>query len=488
MRIEFKNIHKYFGKVHANDGIDLVIPSGVIQGIVGENGAGKSTLMKVLSGFIHSDEGAIVLDEVNVHIKSPEDAIRLGIGMLHQDPMDFPPMSVIDNLLVSFQGGLLPDRKLTKNKFIEIASKFDINIDPEDHIETLSVGERQQVEILRLLLSGAKVLILDEPTTGISDLQKEKLFATLRKLSAEGITVIFVSHKLEEIQVLCDRVAVMRAGKLVGSATAPFSLDDLVKEMFGKEVTLGIRKDICGGDVVLTLNNLEIESNRLQIKNVNLKVCKGEVIGLVGMEGSGQRLFLQSCCGLKLPVGHSQVLINGKDMTRKSYHAYMNEGVAFVPADRMTEGLIPGLSLSEHFALAEEHTNFFIDKNHVESLTETQIDSFNIRGTPRTLVEELSGGNQQRALLALLRVNLNLLLVEHPARGLDIESTIWIWGKLKERCKQGTAIIFTSSDLEQILYYSDRVLVFFGGRVSEPLVARNTTVEQLGQLIGGMGF
>jgi len=162
--------------------------------------------------------------------------------------------------------------------------------------------------------------------------------------------------------------------------------------------------------------------------------------------------------------------------------------VAFVPADRMTEGLIPGLSLSEHFALAEEHTSFFIDKNHVESMTETQIDSFNIRGTPRTLVEELSGGNQQRALLALLRVNLNLLLVEHPARGLDIESTIWIWGKLKERCKQGTAIIFTSSDLEQILYYSDRVLVFFGGRVSEPLVARKTTVEQLGQLIGGMGF
>lgn len=488
MRVEFKNIHKYFGQVHANDGINFVIPSGVIQGIVGENGAGKSTLMKILSGFIHADEGEIFLDGEKVIIKSPADAIRFGIGMLHQDPLDFPPMSVIDNLIINFQGGMFPDRKSCKSDLLELAKKFDFNINPDDHVESLSVGERQQLEILRLLLLGAKVLILDEPTTGISALQKEKLFETLNKLSSQGMTVIFVSHKLEEIQILCKHVAVMQTGKLVGSAVFPFDLDDLVKMMFGKEITLSEREDICEDNVVLSLSNLEIEDYRLHIQRVNLQVRRGEIIGLAGMEGSGQRLFLQSCCGLKRPVGHSQVLVNGKDMTKKMYHAYMLAGVAFVPADRMSEGLIPGLSLTEHFALAEEKTGFLVNKNHISSLTKSQITSFNIYGTPNSLVEELSGGNQQRALMALLRGNLELLLVEHPARGLDIEYTIWIWNKLRERCKQGAAIIFISSDLEQILHYSDRVLVFFGGRVSEPLDAKKTTIDQLGQLIGGRGF
>ena len=488
MKVEFKNIHKYFGKVHANDGIDLTIPSGAIQGIVGENGAGKSTLMKILSGFYLSDQGEIWLDDKSVVINSPADAIGLGIGMLHQDPLDFPPMRVIDNLIINNEKGVFPDRKACRRKLLDLADAFGFKINPEDHVEDLSVGERQQLEILRLMMLGAKVLIFDEPTTGISALQKEKLFNTLKKLPAEGMTVLFVSHKLEEIQSICDRVAVLKDGKLVGTASAPFNLNNLVKMMFGKEIKLPERGDVRQDDHVLSVNNLQIEDSRIIINGVNLQVRRGEVIGLAGMEGSGQGLFLQACCGLKRPLAGSQVLVNGVDMTKKSYHAYLHQGVAYVPADRLTDGLIPGLSLFEHFALAKVKSGFVINRSKIMKLTKSKIEDYRIRGTAKNKIEALSGGNQQRALMALLKEDIQLLLVEHPARGLDIESTIWIWNTLKERCKNGTSILFISSDLEQILHYSDRVMVFFGGRVSHPMDTKNTTIDQLGQLIGGRGF
>ncbi len=488
MRVEFKNIHKYFEKVHANNGIDFEIPSGVIQGIVGENGAGKSTLMKILSGFYFSDKGEILLNGERVIINSPADAIGLGIGMLHQDPLDFPPMSVIDNLIINNERGMFPDRKTCKRKLLDLAKMFDFKINPADHVENLSVGERQQLEILRLMMLGAKVLIFDEPTTGISSLQKEKLFETLTKLSAQGMTVLFVSHKLEEIQSLCNHVAVMQAGKLVGTASAPFNLNNLVKMMFGKEIKLTEREDVRQDEHVLSINNLEIEDYRIHINGVNLQVRRGEVIGLAGMEGSGQRLFLQSCCGLKRPLAGSQIYVNRVDMTKKSYHSYLKQGVAYVPADRMTEGLIPGLTLLDHFALAEEKPGFLINRNKILEFSKSKIENYNIHGTTKSKIEALSGGNQQRALMALLREDIQLLLVEHPARGLDIESTIWIWNMLKERCRNGTSIIFISSDLEQILHYSDRVMVFFGGRASFPIDAKTTTIDQLGQLIGGRGF
>lgn len=487
MNVELQGIHKYFGKVHANDDITLKIPSGTIQGILGENGAGKSTLMKVLSGFIQADSGEIRLDGEPVQIKSPADAIHHGIGMLHQDPLDFPPLKVVDNFIVGSQGNLFPDRKKVANELVDLQKQFNFSLDPNAYVDTLTVGERQQLEILRLLWLGAKVLILDEPTTGINALQKVKLFDTLRLLAKQGKTIIFVSHKLEDVEVLCDSVIVLRRGQLVGSAKPPYDLENLITMMFGKVVTLGEHVAGTPGDPIIELEKLCIDDYRLKINDADVTVHAGEVIGLAGMEGSGQLLFMRACAGFLRPAGGT-VLLKGKDYTGKNFHAFMNQGVAYIPASRMEEGLIPGLTLTEHFALTEDNHRFFIDWEKSQEITKTRIAQFNIRGTPNSMVEALSGGNQQRALLALMKTPLSLILMEHPTRGLDVESAIWIWSLLKERCKQGTSIIFISADLDEILQYSDRILVFFAGQVSKPLDATETTVEQLGELIGGIGW
>jgi general nucleoside transport system ATP-binding protein len=487
MNVELQHIHKSFGPVHANDDINLSINAGVIQGILGENGAGKSTLMKILSGFIQADSGAILLDGRPVTIHAPSDAIHYGIGMLHQDPLDFPPLPVIDNFILGHAGGLFPDRSTAKRDFKRLAEQFGFNLNPDAYTETLTVGERQQLEILRLLWLGARVLILDEPTTGISAAQKEKLFATLKILAGQGKTIIFVSHKLEDVESLCHRVAVLQQGKLVGEMEPPFDAKKLVEMMFGKIITFGGRTCFEPGESALRLENLCMEDYRLQIRDVSLDVRQREVIGLAGMEGSGQTLFLQACAGLVRPTG-GHLYLKGQELTTRTHHDFKKHGTAYLPAARLEEGLVPGMTVSEHFILSGEQPGMFIDQAGALKKAESQIESFNIKGRPGSPVESLSGGNQQRALLALLREPLDLILVEHPTRGLDIESVMYIWSKLKERCNQGTAILFISSDLDEILQYSDRILVFFAGQVSPPLDAAQTSVEQLGQLIGGKGW
>lgn len=487
MKITLQHIDKSFGKVHANDDICLTIPSGTIQGILGENGAGKSTLMKILTGYYQEDSGDILLDDEKVKISSPEDAVMRGIGMLHQDPLDFPPMKVIDNFLLGSRGGLFPNKREVEKEIIRLSKEFDFQIDPDTFVETMTVGERQQLEILRLLWMGVRVLILDEPTTGISANQKEKLFATLVKLAEQGLTVIFVSHKLEEVEQLCSRVAVFRQGKLVGEVQPPYNTQQFVYMMFGKSVEIGEKTSFCKDDAYIKLENIGIEDYRLHIKDINLEIKSGEVIGLAGMEGSGQTLFLRMLAGLKRPVG-GNIFFDGTNFTGKNYLAFQKAGVAYLPAARLEEGLIPGMSLTEHFILSEEHHELFVDQKSAVDLTEERIRDFFIKGTPSSQIEQLSGGNQQRALLALLRNRLRLILMEHPTRGLDIESAIWIWSKMKERCKDCASIVFTSSDLDEILQYSDRILVFFGGLVSRPLDAKSTTVDELGQWIGGKGW
>ncbi|HEY5268903.1 MAG TPA: ATP-binding cassette domain-containing protein [Anaerolineales bacterium] len=488
MNVELRDIHKTFGAVHANVGINLKVPAGTIQGILGENGAGKSTLMKILSGFIRADGGEILLDDRPVVIHSPADAIQHGVGMLHQDPLDFPPMRVIDNFILGRKGSLLTGHAEASRDFKHLAEQFSFSIDPDAYIDALTVGERQQLEILRLIWLGASVLIFDEPTTGISAAQKVKLFAALRLLAEQGKTVLFVSHKLEDVEGLCSRVVVLRQGSLVGEARAPYSTKKLVELMFGKTISVGERNPCGGGGAAsLSLRNLSVENYRLKVQNVSLDVCCGEVIGLAGMEGSGQGLFLRSVAGLVRTVG-GRIILDNKDLTGRSYHVFKRHAAAFLPAARLEEGLVAGMSLTEHIVLAEEAHEFFINWEKGKELAQNRIADFNIHGTPANTVESLSGGNQQRALLALLRVPLSLLLLEHPTRGLDIESTIYIWSKLKERCRQGTCILFISSDLEEILQYSDRVLVFFSGKVTQPLEADTLTIEKLGELIGGKGW
>ena len=487
MHLELVSIHKYFGPVHANDNVSLVVESGTIHGLLGENGAGKSTLMKVLSGFIHKDAGEILLDGRAVEFRTPAEAIRGGVGMLHQDPLDFPPLSVLDNFLLGREDSFLQNRALGLSELRKYSQQFGFALDPDALVSTLTVGERQQLEIMRLLSLGAKILIFDEPTTGISLPQKVKLFETLRLLAKEGMTVIFVTHKLEDAEDLCSMVTVLRRGKVVGEVTRPFTAQQLVQLMFGQALATSDREKITLGQPVLELRDLCVQDYRLRVPNINLSLKAGEVIGLAGIEGSGQNLLLRACAGLDQPAA-GEVWLRGVKMNRQPYSKFLAQGVAYLPAGRLEEGLCPGLDLTEHFILARRSNETFINWNAAQEFAQTRIQEYSIRGMPGSRVEALSGGNQQRALLSLLQPELNLILLEHPTRGLDIESTMWVWNQLLERRRRGTAIIFASADLDEIFQYSDRILVFSGGRVAKALSAQETSVAQLGELIGGKGL
>ena len=484
MRVELHNIYKRFGSVQANENITLTVEAGSIHGLLGENGAGKSTLVKILSGFITRDRGSMLLDDQEVNIKTPADAINKGIGMLHQDPLDFPPLSVLDNFMVGQPGSLWINQRQVIKEFRRLALEFNFALDIQQRLGDLTVGERQQVEILRLLSLGVSTLILDEPTTGISASQKDALFAAARQLASQGKSVIFVSHKLADVNELCDRVSVMRQGQLVGDLPIPASDEQLIALIFGKELALPVKPATRQAEAALTLDNITLSSDRLNLKINQLMVYCGEVIGLAGLEGSGQQLLLQFCAGLL----HSQtgkLQIAGVDLTDEPYKNYLNAGVGYSPADRLREGLVAGLTIHEHVALKTPPQGWFVDWKGTLKKTQEAIALFNIRGKPDSKVERLSGGNQQRTQLALLPVPLNLLLMEHPTRGLDIGSTLWVWQQLIARCEGGTTILFMSSDLDEIMQYSDRVIVFSAGDVSEPIAATDLTVDRLGQMIGG---
>jgi simple sugar transport system ATP-binding protein len=486
MKVELRDIHKYFGPVRANDGVTLSIGSGTLHGLLGENGAGKSTLMKVLSGFLSPDRGEILLDGEPARFRSPAQSVAQGVGMLHQDPLDFPALRVLDNFLLGSPEDWWLDRHRNRSRLIDLASQFGFNLNPEAFVSDLSIGERQQLEIVRLLGLGAKVLILDEPTTAISAQQKEKLFEALHRLTGQDKTVIFVSHKLEEVRSLCSEVTVMAHGKITGEVAMPCPTEELVQMMFGQPITVGTRCAIPLGEPVLELENITVKDWRLEVKNLSLEVRAGEVVGLAGLEGSGQQLILKVCAGLLRPsVG--RLRITKKDMTGRPYRDFIEAGVAYMPAGRLEEGLMTGMTLKEHAALLGRHPPFFVDWAFATKTAAQRIEEYNIKGGPDTLVEELSGGNQQRTLLALLPSQPKLLFMEHPTRGLDMESTESIWRLLLNRTEQGTAILFISSDLDELIDRSDRILVFFEGKI-RIMETCKANILQLGETIGGKGF
>jgi simple sugar transport system ATP-binding protein len=483
MRVEFRNIHKRFGAVHANDDVSFIVEGGTVHGLLGENGAGKSTLVKVLTGFISRDAGQILFDDSPVVVRTPIDGIRAGVGMLHQDPLDFPALPVIENFRAAAGG-----RWFSTNDLRDLAKPFGFELDPDELTGNLTVGERQQLELLRLLALGTRALVLDEPTTGISAHQKTQLFNAMRLLASQDKSVIFVSHKLEDVEDVCDHATVMRRGRVVGST--PVVKGDaqlgarLVDMMFGRELALPNKPRTARPDTLLTLKDVTLEDDRLSIRVDAFSAQRGEVIGLAGLEGSGQRPFILACAGVKSP-GRGSIDVAGRDLSRKPYRAYMNAGVCYIPADRLREGLVPGLTVQDHVALREANTGFFLKPASIARGAQEAIERFKIRGTPTSLVERLSGGNQQRTQLALMPESLNLILLEHPTRGLDIDSTLWIWKLLIERCAAGATIVFASSDLDEIVQYSDRVLVFSGGRVSQPISTQGLTADRLGEMIGG---
>jgi len=487
MRITLRDIRKQYGKVNANDGIDLEISEGSIHGILGENGAGKSTLMKVLAGYTVKTSGAILLNGRPVEYDHPSQATRLGIGMLYQDPLDFPPLTVLENFLMGLDHGLISREEAYRGRLNEMAGHFGFHLDPAAPAERLTVGERQQLELIRLLALGVEVLILDEPTTGISSLQKQALFSALRKLAGEGKTILLVSHKLEDVEALCDRITVLRRGKVEGEMGLPFESKRLLGWMFGNELPPPpcFERRTEEGVLTLAMEGVSASGGRAGLSPCHVAVRQGEVVGLAGLEGSGQGLFLRLAAGLERPET-GKIRVAEKDMTGKDHHAYRARRVTFLPAGRLEEGLMPGLTIMEHFALHQEGA-MMIHWPNAQRRAEQGIERFRIRGSPLSVAESLSGGNQQRLLLALLPANPSLLLLEHPTRGLDMDSVQWVWEKLMAYADEGTSIVFSSAELDEIFQMADRVLVFFNGVVVKDVRTCDTTMEELAKAIAGKG-
>jgi ABC-type uncharacterized transport system ATPase subunit len=484
MALEIRDIYKHFGPVRANDGISLTVEEGSLHGVLGENGAGKSTLMKILSGFYAADSGEVLLDGDVLELGSPADAIADGIGMLHQDPLVFLPLTVLDNFALGSPGPVNLDRREILDELDRVSSELGFEFDPSRLAGTLTIGERQQLSITRLMWLGAKVLIFDEPTTGISASQRLQLFATLRKLAENGLIVLFVSHKLEEVEDLCDSVTVIRQGKVVYEAEMPVPPETLVEKMFGKVFVEQNRESVPLSEVLLQLTSTFLNEGTTHISDLNLTVEAGEVVGLAGLEGSGQRALLRACAGLLEPEG-GVLSVDGNDLTKSSYRQHLAAGVHYLPAGRLEEGLVHGISITEHLVLTSEDKSFLIDWKAAERVAEGEIDDFSIKGVPTSNAEGLSGGNQQRLLLAMIPKVVRLLLLEHPTRGLDVESAAYVWTRLLARRTEGTSILFASADLDELLRYSDRIIIFFGGEVFAVRDASEIDGEDLGYLIGG---
>ena len=496
MNIELRHIHKRFGDIQANHDISVAFHEGQIVGILGENGAGKSTLMKILSGFQPADEGDILINSQFIDYTGPTAAIANGIGMLQQDPLDVGAFTALENFIYGGGAGMRLHRRQAEATLNELTGRFGFELDPHQPIDSLLIAQRQQLEIIRLLALGVETLILDEPTTGISAEQKTILFEALRKLAKdEGMIVLLVSHKLEDVIELCDEVVVLRAGALVGEMDMPAAgknltgaviaqtKQQLVTLMFGEELRAQSRQPIPPGEPVLTADRLLVHDSRLDMQAISMTIHAGEVIGLAGLDGSGQELFMRACVRLQRTVGGG-LRFKGDNILNLRYRQLFHRGCVFGAAGRLEEGLIAGLTLTEHTALVADD-RLRIDWKQMQKRARSQIERYRIKGRPADAVEQLSGGNQQRVLIGLLPDEPQLLVLEQPTRGLDVDSARWIWTQLLACCQNGAAILFNSSELDELVTYSDRIFVFYAGRVHEVPDVSQTSIDELGHLIGG---
>jgi simple sugar transport system ATP-binding protein len=408
--------------------------------------------------------------------------------MLHQDPMDFPTLTVLDNIILGSGWGFWKKGDKITAGLAEIARHLGFEFKPHATMGTLTVGERQQLEIVRLLALGVRVLILDEPTTAISQQQRGKLFDALRILASEGKTIALISHKLEEISEICTHVTVMAHGELKQTLTLPVATDQLITLMFGKELPRPESLQPPFPGQRLLVKDLAIANQYGRKSKIDLTLAPGEIVGLAGLEGSGQKEFLLALSGL-LPGTRGMILLDGEALHGRGYFEFKRHHVVYLPANRMDMGLIPSMDLAEHLALQEQDSFGLkrIDWPHYEKRAVQLIEKLNIRGTVSTPLRSLSGGNQQRSLLALVPEKTELLLMEHPTRGLDIDSAQYIWQLLTARTQEGCSIIYSSADLDELVTYSHRIMVFFMGGIAGIVETAEADVMKLGEWIGGKG-
>ncbi|MGE0127813.1 MAG: ABC transporter ATP-binding protein [Blastocatellales bacterium] len=495
--IEMRGVTKRFGAVTANKGINLAIPANTIHAIVGENGAGKSTIMKILYGFYTADEGEIWVDGAQREIKSPHDAIALGLGMVHQHFMLVPPMTVLENIVLGAEPGNAAkiDFKLAEERINKLSKDFGFNIDPHKRVEELSVGQQQRVEVLKALYRGARILILDEPTAVLTPQEVEEFFKILRALRDEGReqgkTIIIITHKLSEVLALSDNVTVMRDGQVVGERrTAETSAAELARLMVGRDVLLRVEKDEAKPrDVVLAVKNL---SHGSKLNDVSFDVRAGEIVGVAGVEGNGQTELIEVLAGLRRGTGGGFSL-EGREISKLSAREIKEMGVAHIPEDRHARGLLLEFDLADNTILGTQYRKppasalGLIDEKAVAGKAARLIRDFDVRPPNAALpARALSGGNQQKLIIGReFDLKPKLLLVAQPTRGVDIGAIEFIHRKLVELRDAGAAILLVSAELEEVLSLADRALVMCQGRIVGEVDPRQVDQEEIGLMMTG---
>ena len=495
--LEMRGIVKKFPGVLANDHVDFDVKAGEIHALLGENGAGKSTLMKILYGLYQPEEGEILLNGEPIEIHSPTDSINHGIGMIHQHFMLVDNVTVAENVALGLKSskGMRLDLDVVSARIRELADKYGLQVKPDAIISKLAVGERQRVEIVKALYRGAALLVLDEPTAVLTPQEVDDLFIIFRQMAADGHALIFISHKLNEIFALTDRVSVLRDGKMIGTVqTSDVNKEQLANMMVGREVVLTRdRKPMETGEARLVLENVNAfnADNQPVLKHVSFEVRAGEIVGVAGVSGNGQRPLAEAIAGLQ-KVESGQVLLEGKTVTNLSPDDMYEVGLSYIPEERMHDGCIKDFSVAEN-AILQDYVhapfskgiflNFKAIANHAQEL----ITSFNVK-TPsqETPIKNLSGGNIQKLILAReLARNPRLLIAAQPTRGVDIGATEYIHGQLLRQRSEGLATLLISEDLDEVKAMSDRIVVLFGGEIMGIVNSDEVTIAQLGLMMAG---
>ena len=500
-RLQMSGITKRYPGVVANNKISLDVKAGEIHALLGENGAGKTTLMNILFGLARPDEGEILLDGKPVQIADPADAIARGIGMVHQHFMLIPVLTVAENILLGAEtmaNAVFLDRREARRRIIELGKRFGFEIDPDAKVETLSVGWQQRVEILKALYREAQILVLDEPTAVLTPQETVEIFAVLRRLAAEGKSIIFISHKLYEVLEIADRITVIRRGEVVGSRIpSQTNEDDLAALMVGREVQLAVDRGISHpGEPVLKVDNLTVRSDRGQesVRGVSFTVRAGEILGIAGVAGNGQDELVEAITGLRHSNGGT-VDLAGQDIASWSVRERREHGLGYVPGDRHKYGLVLGFPISDNLVLTRYYNRPFsrgIQRQDaaIEQWADERIKEFDIR-TPSSTASAgtLSGGNQQKVIVAReFSRDLKLLVLDQPTRGLDVGSIEFIHNQAVRKRDAGTGILLVSAELDEILELSDRIAVMYRGAIVALVDGRPTAnKEEIGLLMATGG-
>jgi general nucleoside transport system ATP-binding protein len=495
--LELRGITKRFPGVLANDRVDLDLRRGEVHALLGENGAGKSTLMNILYGLYKPDEGEIYLKGEQVDIHSPHDAIRLGIGMVHQHFMLIPVMTVAENIVLAEEptrAGVLLDTAAAEQRVHDLAEQFKFHIDPHARVQDITVGQQQRVEILKALYRGAEILILDEPTAVLTPQEALELFDILKNLVAEGMSVIFISHKLNEVLEIADRITVLRRGKKIDTIPREGATEELLARMMvGREVLLRVdKKPAQPGAEALTVEDLHVLDDRglEAVRGVSFTVRTGEIVALAGVDGNGQTELIDAITGLRKPSS-GRVVVGSDDLTGKSAREFLDHGVGHIPEDRHRRGLVLDFSLAENLVLHDYDKSpysrrSFLNLRAILDYARKLLTEFDVRGgTPDTRASALSGGNQQKVVIAReVSRDPTSLVAAQPTRGLDVGAIEFVHRRLVEERDEGRAVLLVSLELEEVISLADRILVIYEGQIVgefDPSVSE----EQLGIAMTG---